>query len=222
VPLVSAFRWDTGAQLHAGSGIVSGAVAVTTGTISNPLFSDDNSGPQVAGRVELKPIPGLIVGVSGSRGAFVSTAAARAAQSDPSMVDPGDYRQTAWGTDAEYSRHYYLLRFESIVSDWRVPIVKAPAVDRPLRAVSTSVEGRYKIATGFYAAARVDHLGFSDIAGSTATLPWDAPVTRVEIGAGLSIQRNLLLKLAYQHNDRDGGVLARTEHLEAAQLVFWF
>ena len=60
-----------------------------------------------------------------------------------------------------------------------------------------------------YAAARFDHLGFSDVTGATATLPWDAPVTRVEVGGGYSIQRNLLLKLSYQHNNRDGGVLQR-------------
>ena len=32
------------------------------------------------------------------------------------------------------------------------------------------------------------------IAGPAATLPWDAPVTRFEIGGGYSLQRNLLLK----------------------------
>src|SRR5207245_9034027 len=36
VPLVTAFRWDTGIQLHAASGIVDGTIAVTTGTVSNP------------------------------------------------------------------------------------------------------------------------------------------------------------------------------------------
>jgi hypothetical protein len=36
------------------------------------------------------------------------------------------------------------------------------------------------------------------------------------------IQRNLLLKLSYQHNTRDGGVLQRSERVGAGQLVFWF
>jgi hypothetical protein len=47
-------------------------------------------------------------------------------------------------------------------------------------------------------------------------------VTRVEAGAGYSIQRNLLLKLSVQYNTRDGGVLQRIEHLGAGQVVFWF
>jgi len=133
-----------------------------------------------------------------------------------------DLAQTTWGGDVEYSHAYYLVRAEAIVSAWRVPMVKAPVINDPLRAVSTSFEGRYKLAPGLYAAARVDHVGFSELAGSAATVPWDAPVTRVEIGSGYSIQRNLLLKISYQRNTRDGGVLQQVEHLGAGQIVFWF
>jgi len=220
VPLVSAFRWDSGVQVHAGAGIFSAAAAVTAGTVSNPLFSDDNSGRQFAGRLEARPIAGLIAGTSFARGRFVSDAAVRSALGEAAPSD--DFRQTAWGADAEYSHGYYLVRFETIVSAWRIPTIRAPAIDEPLRAVSTSLEGRYKIVPGLYAAARVEHLGFSDLVGSTSTLPWDAPVTRVEVGTGYSIQRNLLLKISYQHNTRDGGVLQRVENLGAGQLVFWF
>jgi hypothetical protein len=219
VPLVSAFRWDTGVEVHGTAGIVSASAAVTTGTLSNPLFTDDNSGRQIAGRVELRPAPGLIVGTSLARGPFVSDSAARSAVGDGH--DAG-LTQTAWGADAEYSRGYYLIRFEAIVSAWQLPVVRQPAIDMSLRAVSTSVEGRYKIMPGLYAAARVDHLGFSDITGSLDTEPWDVPVTRIEIGTGYSIQRNLLLKVSYQHDSRDGGPLQRFERLGAAQLVFWF
>jgi hypothetical protein len=58
--------------------------------------------------------------------------------------------------------------------------------------------------------------------GTRETLPWDAPVTRIEVGGGYSLQRNLLLKLSYQYDRRDGGVLVGVAHLGAAQLVFWF
>ena len=86
------------------------------------------------------------------------------------------------------------------MSDWRLPIVQPPALELPLRAASTSVEARYRIVPGLYAAGRVDHLGFSDAIGTSVTAPWDVPVTRVEVGSGFSIQRNLLVKVAYQHN----------------------
>jgi hypothetical protein len=224
VPLVSAFRWDTGVQAHATLGMVRATVAVTAGTISNPLFSDDNHGRQIAGRVELRPIAGLILGTSVARGPFVSEAAARAA-----VVEghDSDFTQSAWGGDAEYSRDHYLLRLETTVSRWRMPAPAPPADQRallsPLDAASISIEGRYKLRPDFYVAARYDHLGFSDLPGAVAALPWDAPVTRVEIGGGYSLQRNLLLKFSYQQNNRDGGdFLPRVAHLLAGQLVYWF
>jgi hypothetical protein len=223
VALVSAFRWDTGVEVHGTKGIVNTTVALTAGTLSNPLVSDDNRGKQIAARVELRPVgglSGLIVGASAASGAFVSASAVRAALGDDSRA--GEFIQTAWGADVEYSRGYYLLRFETILSDWQLPIVRTPALELPLRAVSTSIEGRYKIMPGLFAAARADHLGFSDVAGTNITQPWDAPVTRVEVGGGYSIQRNLQLKVSYQYNRRDGGVLEQSAHLKAAQLVFWF
>jgi hypothetical protein len=223
VPLVSAFRWDTGVQAHATIGVLSVAAAVTAGTVSNPLFSDDNHGRQLVGRVELRPVAGLILGTSLARGPFVSTAAARAAVGDG---HDSEFTQTAWGGDAEYSRDHYLLRLETIVSRWRLPMAVPPrnqvALETPVSAVSTSAEGRYKLRPDFYVAARYDYLGFSELTGTTGTLPWDAPVTRIEIGGGYSIQRNLLLKGSVQHNDRNGGRLLMAARLFAAQLVFWF
>jgi hypothetical protein len=223
VPLVSAFRWDTGVQAHTTIGMLSATASVTTGTVSNPLFSDDNHGRQWAGRIELRPAVGLILGTSLARGPFISQAAARAALGD---TEDAQFMQTALGGDAEYSRNHYLLRFETIVSRWQVPVAPPAAsqlaLQTPLGALSTSIEGRYKLKPDLYVAARYDHLGFSDETSATATLPWDAPVTRIEFAAGYSIQRNLLLKGAYQHNDRDGGVLLQSAHQVAAQLVFWF
>jgi len=224
VPLVSAFRWDTGVQVHGGNGVVNATAAVTTGTVSNPLFADDNQGRQFAGRVEVRPLMGMILGTSVARGAFIGQTAVRAALGESSGAE---FMQTAWGGDAEYSRDHYLLRAETIVSRWQVPMPAAPpgqaAVQSPLDALSLSLEGRYKLRPGLYAAARYDHLGFSDVTSATATLPWDAPVMRVEIGGGYSIQRNLLLKGSFQHNHRDGGLLLPSvANMIAAQLVFWF
>jgi hypothetical protein len=221
IPLVTAFRWDTGVQVHArtANGVVNGTAAVTAGTLSNPLFHDDNAGRQLAARMEFRPVAGLIVGASGARGPFVSAAAAAAAVGEG---HDREFTQTAWGADIEYSRGYVLLRFETIVSEWRLPVVREPALSVPLRAVSSSAEGRYKLAPGLYVAGRLDHLGFNDLHATTTTAPWDAPVTRAEAGVGFSIQRNLLLKVSYQYNTRDGGPLERVEPQTAAQLVFWF
>ena len=95
----------------------------------------------------------------------MSDSAARAANQDNASHDT----QTAWGADVEYSRGYYLVRGEVIVSDWRLPRSCTPLLILPLRATSVSVEGRYKILPGLYAAARIDHLGFSDVVGARQT-----------------------------------------------------
>jgi len=223
VPLVSAFRWDTGVQVHAASrsGGVSGTVSVTTGTVSNPLVRDDNGGPQVAGRFEWRPVSGLVAGGSWARGPFLGRDAARAALGVVD-VDTSPFTQTAWGGDVEYSRDHYVLRFELVESGWRLPAIGSPTLPQPLSALAMSVEGRYKLRPGLYVASRVDHLDFSEIAGTSRTLPWDAPVSRIEAGVGYSLQRNLLLKVSYQHNRRDGGRLEKIDNFPAAQLVFWF
>jgi hypothetical protein len=220
VPLVSAFRWDTGVQVHAGApaGLVNVTASVTAGTLSNPRFSDDNGGRQVAGRIEVRPSAGLTIGTSLARGPFVASTAAHSAVGDP--VD-STFSQTGWGLDAEYSRDYYVVRVETVLCSWTIPAVGVPAITDPLRAVATAVEGRYKFAPGFYAAARVDHLGFSTIQGETRRDTWDAPVSRVEVGGGYSILRNLLLKLSYQHDRRPAGRVQR-QNLGATQLVWWF
>ena len=226
VPLVTAFSWDTGVQAHGTVGIVSATAAITTGTISHPLFKEDNDGRQLATRVELRPVMGLVVGTSFAHGAFVSQSAARAAVG--SEANDQSYAQTAWGGDLEYSHGYYLLRAETIVSSWRLPTATPPAAQVPIQdaltSFSTSVEGRYKLRPRLYVAARFDRLTFSDLAGADGiSQPWDAPVKRIEVGTGYSLQRNLVLKLSYQHNTRDGGnFLPRVGKFAAAQLVYWF
>jgi hypothetical protein len=223
VPLVSAFRWDTGVQVHASAlrnRSLQMTAAVTNGTVSHPLFSEDNGGKQFAGRIEWRPTAALTVGTSAARGAFAADRAVAAATGG--MHGDADFTQTAWGGDVEFSRGYYLVRAETIVSAWRIPFALQPGLRDPLRAYSTSVEGRYKLQPGLYAAARFDHLGFSDVTGTTGGQSWDAPVTRLELGGGYSIQRNLVLKGSYQHNGRDGGRLVTSANQVALQVVFWF
>jgi hypothetical protein len=218
VPVMSAFRWDTGLQLHAASRAVTAAASITSGTLANPLVGDDNSGRQYAGRLTLTPTPAIVAGLSAARGPFVSREAARAAGRE---ADGGGFTQTAWGADLEYSRGYYLVRVETIVSEWRLPLVADGAGDLQLRAIGASLEGRYRIQPGLYAAARLDHLGFSRVEGRLGREPWEAPVSRLEVGGGYSLRRNLLLKLSVQRNTRSSTRLRRLT-IGAAQVVWWF
>lgn len=211
LPLVTAFRWDTGIQLHTKQTWGEATGAVTTGSLGNPLVSDDNAGKQIAGRLALHPIAGLVLGASAARGPFLSHDAVRGAD-----AAPGSYAQSAIGLDVEYSRDHYIVRFEAIRSTWTLPTV-APG----LRALALSTEGRYKLHPRVYVAARHDHLGFNRLAGALRTDTWDAPVTRVEVGGGYLVTRNLLLKTSGQLNRRNGGRVTRV-NLWAGQLAFWF
>lgn len=215
VPLVSAFQWDTGVQAHWKGTHVELTGALTNGTLSDPRLTDNNGGKQVSGRVAVQPAIGLVLGASAARGEWLDRGVAR-------LLSPGaqDSAQTAWGLDAEYSRGYWLIRGELVWSRWNVPLAAAGhTVD--LDALATWVEGRYRLTPRIFVAGRVDRLGFSTIATGSGGLAWDAPVSRVEAAAGYYLQRNLVARLAVQHNRRDGGRV-RTRTYVSGQLAYWF
>ncbi|MBI3263483.1 MAG: hypothetical protein HYZ58_10075 [Acidobacteria bacterium] len=133
----------------------------------------------------------------------------------------GAYVQRAFGLDAEFSSGYWLIRTEAIFSQWSLPAILAPYLNAPLGAVAFDVEGRYKVWPGVFLAGRVDHLHFSKVLGSSGLTTWDAPVSRVESGIGIYLRRNLIWKVVYQGNWRDGGRVRRL-HVGASQLLFWF
>jgi hypothetical protein len=198
--------------------IVTVAAAVTNGTASNPLVSDDNSGKQVAARVSATPATGLVVAASFARGEFLSRHVRSLLGPD---ADRHSYAQRASGVDVEYSRDRWMVRADAVLSEWQMPLPAHGAAPVPLRAAAVAVEGRYSFLPGFYGAARAEHLAFNRIAGATHVDEWDAPVTRVEVGGGFYLQRNLTARLSLQSNMRDGGRIT-TQHLMAAQLLYWF
>ncbi len=219
-PLVSALRWDTGVEARVGSvatGFVEAAAAVTQGTLSDPRTRDDNDGKQISARIAFRPAFGLVVGLSGASGARLS----REVTDLPSVDSRRSFHQQALGVDLEWARGYWILRGEGIYSSSDLPRIDAPFARSPLRALAGYVEGRYKLGPGLYVAARADHLGFSRVSGSAATLPWDAPVTRIEAGLGYSPRRNLWLKATYQHDWRDGGAV-RSQGIAAVQASYGF
>jgi hypothetical protein len=218
VPLVSAFKWDTGVQARWKAGIIDASGAVTTGTLSYPHADDDNGSPQVSGRFAIEPTTGLILGVSAARGAWLSRGVEQLVTGN---AGTDRYTQTAWGADAEYSRDHWLVRSEMVWSRWRVPIALTAPSGLDLDALAVWVEGRYKLTPRIFAGVRVDRLGFSDIQTNTALLPWDAPVNRIETAIGYSLQRNLTARIGVQHNHRDAGRVRNRTYF-SAQLAHWF
>lgn len=217
VPLVSAFTWDTGVQVSTGWKILSIAGAVTNGTASNPRVSDDNTGKQLAGRVSVEPATGLVVGASFAHGAFLG----RRVRSLLPEGDAHTFAQQVQGVDVEYSRDHWLVRGDTVLSQWEVPFASAPGTPVELRALAVSAEGRYTFLPGMYGAARLEHLTFNRVAGSAGPMTWDAPVTRLEVGGGYYLRRNVIARMSLQFNERDGGRVT-SSRLLAAQLLYWF
>lgn len=218
LPIVAARRWDTGVQATAASDRLRASVAVTQGTLGNPRLHDDNDGKQVQARLQLRVNPDLSVGVSGARGAYLTR---EQQQALPEAVRGRDFRQRALGADLEYGRGHWRVRAEGVWNAWDAAARTAPLYDEDLTARALSVEARYRLWPGVHVAARVDRLDFGDITGPNGPDSWEAPVWRLETGAGYQLTRALSLKAVYQRNRRDGGFV-RGSDLVAAQASWWF
>ncbi len=218
VPLVSAYRWDTGVEAHGAVRMFDISGAVTVGTLSNPLVTDNNGGRQFSARVAATPVVGLVLGVSGARGAFVDGGLAR-------EYGGGGFPQDAVGADAEYSRGYWMVRGEAIWNHFHLPVIAAPYITDPVSARSAFVETRYRFTPRWYAAARLDSLRFSDVTGvrfyNAQPTPWDSAVTRVEAGGGFYLQRNLIARAVVQWNWRDAGRVLNKTYV-SGQISYWF
>jgi hypothetical protein len=222
VPIISAYQWDVGIEASVDTQHIEAAAAVTSGTLSNPRVNDDNDGRQISARVGWKPLVGLVIGGSYAHGEWLSGALRDGLSS---VIRPGQrFPQEAFGLDAEYSRDYWLVRGEFILSRWRLPALSAPFITDPLDATSAFIETRYRFTPRLFAAARLDGLTFSRITGELfqgVPTTWDAPVGRIEVGGGVYIQRNLIVRTVVQRNWRDGG-LVHNRTFVSGQIAFWF
>ncbi len=171
VPLISAFRWDTGFQAHWEGRVVDVTGSVTVGTLADPRFEDNNSGKQVSSRVAYRPATGLILGGSAARGEFFDRTVTTALSNSG-----GSHAQSALGADVEYSRGYWLVRSELVWSRWNVPFA-SPAESDNVDALGAWVEARYRVTPRIVVSGRADRLGFSRLVVSPSLAPtWDANV----------------------------------------------
>jgi hypothetical protein len=217
LPFVNTSEWDTGVQAHGVTGMVDWSGAITTGSLSDPRFHDNNHGRQYAGRAVVRPIASTAIGISLSRGDWLD------GELEDSVTSGAEKhaRQTAIGGDAEFSAGPFLVRGEVIRSMWDLPVFGQLHLADPIAGVASLIEGRYKIAPGLYVALRADRLDFSRIEGTRGLTEWEADTWRVETGVGYSVRRNILVKGAWQYNDRDGGRV-RNDGMLAAQVLYWF
>lgn len=220
VPLVSAFRWDTGVQAKWATSRFDVLGSVTAGTLSDPRVDDNNGGRQLSVRGIVRPVFGLVAGASASRGAWIADAVRPAL---PAQSRERTYAQRAFGVDAEYSRDHWIARGELVWTGWTLPLA-VDGRDHEVGALGMWIEGRYRLTPRLFVAMRGDRLTFSRVTGTLfggRATPWDARVERLEAGAGWFFLRNLVGRVAVQRNWRDGGRVSSRTFLSGG-LVYWF
>ena len=221
IPIVSAFRWDTGAEAHWHAGRADVAGAVTRGSASVPAVGRDvNGGETWSGRVAVSGPGGLTVGVSGARGPWI--------QSSTLSLLPASLRapdtQTLLGLDVEFGWGRWLVHGKELRSVFDMPIVDATNPEVRLATWSGYLEARYRLHPRWQVAGRVEQLDFSTIQGTLnggRATTWDAPVERFSADIGYRVERQLEIRAGWQMNWRDGGRVTKRGY-PALQLLFWF
>jgi hypothetical protein len=107
VPIVNTARYDTGVQLHGVVDRVEWTGSVTTGSLSDPRIGDNNGRPQYAGRVVAHALPGLSLGLSVARAAWLDDSLDEALAG---TARAREFVQAAVALDAEISHGRWLAR----------------------------------------------------------------------------------------------------------------
>jgi len=215
VSLVSASRWDTGVQVIAKVQGLTLAGAVTEGPPSHPSVRDRTPGLGFSGRASFALPVGIAIGASGGTGTWI----------DRQVLDQASLESAAAqrvvGVDAEAGRGHWLLRTEWFYSAFTLPLATAPPLH--LGTHAAYIEGRYRFSPRWQFGARVDRLRFARVEGLTprGPTPWDADVDRVEVAVAYRATTTTEIKVAWQHNWRDGGRV-RTRGFPAIQLLYWY
>ena len=201
IPVISSSRWDTGVEANWRKQALELAGAVTLGAPATPVVRDPSDGVEYSGRVAAHLPGATTIGFSGARGAWIN-------RSVMDLIPEALHNrnsQSVIGLDAETGVGPWLVRAEWVHAEFVLPFVSTPDPGA-LRTSSTFVEGRYKFLPRWQVAGRVDHLGFSDIVGTSGVpTSWDAPVTRVEGTLGFRMFKYVDIRGGYQYNWRDGG-----------------
>ena len=219
VPLVTAFRWDTGVQAHVANDFVDLTASITAGTLSNPLLqrrqrrppggrtrraaSDRRPDRRSVGRARAVR---LDAGGASRRWARATARSRRRPGAATSNI-PGTTTSCASRRSSASGRCRSLGRRSSTL---------------PLRALATSSRDATSCALACTSRRASTIWASARSPARRVSSTWDAPVTRFEAGGGYSLQRNLLLKLAAQFDARDGGRTRTGAGSSPAQLVFWF
>lgn len=190
MPIVDDFGWDVGLVVQGSVRPLEFALGATQ---SAPGWAspgeDANGGCTALGRLGFAPVPGLRVGVSGARGAYL-----------PKFFKPylpagkseRDYAQQLVMADLEVQRGALEFRVEGAHNDWQTPYTGT------LDVQSGYAEARWTFTAGWWLASRAETERFGKVTGSAGTFTWDDDVDRFENGVGYRVARNVIAKAVWQ------------------------
>ena len=219
LPIINSFRWDTGVQVHGVNGLVEWTGAVTTGSLSNPRVDDDNGGRQLAGRAVVRPAAALALGVSLSRGAFLSRSLEAVSRPRASRSKTPCSRRSVSMPNIRQGR--FLGRGEVIWSRLDAADRRRRADDAgsraTVRAGRSALSHSARACTSRRAPSVWASAAFARRRGGFAGL--GCAGTSVRSRRGYSIIRNVMVKASWQRNLRDGGRVQQRHAWRAAGRV---
>ena len=218
MPVVDDSYWDVGVTITGSQRPLEYAAGMVVGTPGWGVTSqDDNAGKCFLGRIGLAPMPSLRVGVSAAYGPYLQDALNPEL---PAGKTASDYHQRLAMADVEVLAGHFEIRGEGAFNVWETPTVG------DLEVTSGYAEVKYALPVGAWFAGRWDTIRFGEITDSGgAKRPWDADVTRFEVGGGYRFDRNTIAKLVYQVNEMEPtspGGASTTSSLVAALLSISF
>ena len=218
LPVIWGPVYATGWGLFGSIGKFDYAFDLKNAAISSPPYSWELneslwSYPTFSGRVGFRPGPAWNHGISFSVGPYLS---ADAVDELPPGKGLGDYNQITLDYDVSYAWRSWQLWGEVFLNRFEVPSVGNADL------LAYYLEAKYKITSGFYAAARWNQELFGtikDAVGSPET--WGNDIFRVDLALGYRFTRHLQSKLQYSFGRRNGP-LQQGEQLVAAQITVRF
>jgi hypothetical protein len=164
--------------------------------------------------------PWLRLDVHHSRGPYLES---RVVGPMPAEAGVADFRQLIWGAELLYQLGSRSLRAEAFHDRWEVPNVPDDPID-----VSWSVEAVQKLRAGWFIAARYGAIHFRPIAlggfGYDGPMVdgravWDYDATRLQLGTGYRLLRNVEARAEYAWNRSDAAGSPRADLLS---LQLWW
>lgn len=219
LPMIYDTCWDMGLQAVGSAGRLEYVFGVAQGTLSTPRIfgGDNNDGKQVSGRLAFVPLPGLVLGASYARGAYLDSALEANLQRG---TDVDDFNQQIYGLDLEFGIRHLAVYAELARNRWEHPNISDGHGGREdLETLGWYVEGRYALLPGFFAAVRYDRIDFGEIddgTGRGVRVSWDYDVDLWEYGLGYYLTDRIIAKLVRQDYKTAGE--PKREHFFAVQV----